>query len=141
MRWIALLAVVLAGDAFAQACVEPPTGAQPRDSAILTWPAVTTWLVDGMAVPLPSDVTMTYVVLEVVGGVETRRCTTTGLTAYLAGLAIGTHTWLVRSATASSEPAWVWSRSASPTWSKTIVAPAPVVVSRLPIAPASLSGN
>lgn len=104
---LALLALLAASPCFAQTCAANVTPA--RDATNLSWGA-TTQNTDGTPVKVP----VTYTLYEGAA----LKCTTTGTTAGLTGLSVGSHSWMVTAKTSDGESAP--SNAASKT-----VAPAP----------------
>lgn len=108
-----------------------PTTGIARDEARISWGAVTQWAPVGnppvcpgnppsCVIPTPTQIS--YVVYERVNNVDTVVCVTTALGTTLAGLSVGTHSWLATAKTPLSNPPNVESTKAGPV-SKTIDPP------------------
>lgn len=101
-RFHLLLALALLAPWAAQAqttCAAAPADPIARDAVRLAWQAPATWI-EGGAIVGP----LTYTVHELVGTTWVARCTTASLSAGLAGLSVGAHTWAVTARTPASFP-------------------------------------
>lgn len=129
--FIALAALLLAGQSFAQNCPVAPADPVPRDAVRLNWvrPTANT---DGTAIPAATVIT--YSLYERSGTTDTVRCTTANVSAGQSGLTVGAHTWVV-SAKVGTGPESAKSNTAS----KTIQAPTPNPPANLTADPGDLT--